>query len=365
MNTFKVLGLTALTASVLLCSNSFAGDKVSTGSKSLKLSGRIQLQHLFNNDIESSGEKTTNGFRIRRGRLQAKGSVNDFVSYKFQIEVRDNSPKLKDALGKIKLNDNLSLTVGQFHVPVWREELRSSGNLLLVERGAAAEFLADKNFSARHIGAELGVSLGFATLQINYSNGSGEGEKETAGSSKSADVNNGKLITSRVNVPVGEMAEIGLSVGFAGLGADFYTDDDDAVVSNKGNGIFFAPDFGIKLPVGIDIEGGLAMGTIDKDVIGATDDQSFTVFDLTARWGTKFDTIENFGGLDGFEFAAGFSSVEPNSEIDDDEELSIRFGPALNFGKKVRFQLNGEMTKPADKASDDTFAIRSQFTINF
>lgn len=359
MNTFKVIGLTALTASVMLCSNSFAGENVSTGSKSLKLSGRIQLQHLFNNDIESDATKTTNGFRIRRGRLQAKGSVNDFVSYKFQIEVRDNSPKLKDAIGKIKLNDKLSLKIGQFHVPVWREELRSSGKLLLVERSSAAEFLADNNFSARHIGVELGVNLGFANLQINYSNGSGEGNRETAGSTKNANVNNGKLITSRVNVPVGEMAEIGLSVGFAGLG------NNDGTTDTEGNGIFFAPDFGLKLPVGIDIEGGLAMGTIDKEVVGGADDQSFTVFDVTARWGTKFDKMENFGGLDGFEFAAGFSSVEPNSEIDDDEELTIRFGPALNFGKKVRFQLNGEMTKPAADTADDTFAIRSQFTINF
>jgi len=120
------------------------------------MSGRIQLQHAYSGDIASNADETNNGFRIRRGRLQVNGVLNDYISTQFQIEVRDNSPRLKDAEGKLKLFNDFFLRLGQFKVPVWREELRSSGKLLLVERSPAAEFLADMLLSARHIGVEFG-----------------------------------------------------------------------------------------------------------------------------------------------------------------------------------------------------------------
>ncbi|NIW80878.1 MAG: hypothetical protein GWN16_16070, partial [Calditrichae bacterium] len=82
--------------------------------------------------------------------------------------------------------------VGQFKVPVWREELRSSGSLLLVERSAAAEFLADLLLSARHVGIEFGGQFqNGVDFAVNYSNGAGEGEREDAGRNKSFSINNG------------------------------------------------------------------------------------------------------------------------------------------------------------------------------
>ena len=145
-------------------------------SKSWDLTGRVQVQHLFDNDTESDAARTNNGFRIRRGRFQISSHLNDNVSAKFQIEVRDNSPNLKDAEAKVKILKHHYLRFGQFKVPVWREELRSSGSLLLVERSAAAEFLADSYLSARHVGLEFGGKIGDnVNFAANYSNGAGEG----------------------------------------------------------------------------------------------------------------------------------------------------------------------------------------------
>ena len=105
-------------------------EVIGKNSTRLELSGRVQLQHLYNSDTESDAVNTNHGFRMRRGRFQVKASLTDWVSAKFQVELRDNSPRLKDAEAKMKLADQFFVRLGQFKVPVWREELRSSGKLL-------------------------------------------------------------------------------------------------------------------------------------------------------------------------------------------------------------------------------------------
>ncbi|MEJ2545428.1 MAG: porin, partial [Calditrichaceae bacterium] len=135
-----------------------AQDVEASKAKNWSLSGRVQLQHLYDNSIDADAAKNNNGFRMRRTRLQVKAKLTDWVSGKVQIEVRDNSPRLKDAEAKAKLFNNYALRLGQFKVPVWREELRSSGSLYLVERSHAAEFLVDNYLSARHIGLEVSGS---------------------------------------------------------------------------------------------------------------------------------------------------------------------------------------------------------------
>ncbi|MEK7728693.1 MAG: porin, partial [candidate division KSB1 bacterium] len=158
----------------ILAAQVFSQEVKTTNSKSWDLSGNIQLQHLYNTDLAGEATRTNQGFRIRRGRLVAKGKLTDYVETSFQIEVRDNSPRLKDAEGKIKLASELYFRFGQFKVPVWREELRSSTRLLLLERSAAADFLVSNNLSARHIGVEFGRAPKEGLQFIfNLSNGAG------------------------------------------------------------------------------------------------------------------------------------------------------------------------------------------------
>ena len=67
-------------------------------SKSLQFSGRVQLQHAWNEAFSLIDEtRTKHGYRLRRGRLQIDAKLSSFVSAKFQVEARDNSPCLKDA----------------------------------------------------------------------------------------------------------------------------------------------------------------------------------------------------------------------------------------------------------------------------
>ncbi len=340
---------------------------------SWSLAGRVQLQHLYDNSMDADSAANNNGFRMRRTRLEVKAKLTDWVAGKIQIEVRDNEPRLKDAEAKIKLYHDYEVRLGQFKVPVWREELRSSGSLLLVERSAAAAFLEEHYLSARHIGLELTGSykngIGFA---VNYSNGAGEGGREDAGRTRYSqvddttftsidEINNGKLFTARINVPIKKIAQIGLSFALNQLGNEIA----EYEIDNEGNIYVLAPDFGLYFPFDLEVEGGVAIGSISKDLLGSSDDEKFNLFDITAQYKKLLDRpIENLGGLDAFGFAGGISYIEPDTNTDNDEMLSYRFGPVIYFGKNLRLQVNGEVEDSTAPGTDDVFKIRSQVTIN-
>ncbi len=349
-----------------LCSLVFAALPFGLSGQTVKLknaqtwslSGKIQVQHLYNSSIESNADKTNNGFRIRRGRFQIKTHLNDFISTKFQIEVRDNNPTLKDAEGKIALANNLFLRFGQFKVPVWREELRSSSKLFLVERSLAAEFLAKSRLSARHIGVELGFKTSSGVhFAAHYSNGAGEGIREDAGRGKGNFVNNGKMVVARIDAPLGKKARVGISAVRNSVGSLSGSAD------NRGTATLLAPDFNIKFAAGnnasLEIEAGIATGSISKAFTEEADDTRFTLIDISGEWKKKLaHAHEALGGLDGIGFAAGYSSVDDGAKVS-----SLRFGPNLTFGKKTRLQLNAELESP--EGGDRIVKFRSMVTFNY
>jgi hypothetical protein len=342
-----------------------AQEVKSRNASSWELSGLIQMQHAYNKDIEGDAVLTNNGFRIRRGRLVAKGKVTDYVETTFQIEVRDNNPRLKDAEGKIKLAHSLYFRLGQFKVPVWREELRSSTDLLLIERSLAADFLILTNFSARQIGIELGRKPEKGVqFMVNLANGAGEGVREDAGTVKNRFVNNGKLYTGRLNLPIGERVEIGVS-GAANRVSRVFAATQEIFT---GTSALLAPDVGIYLKSGatgrFDLEGGAGFGKVSKSFDDSgTEDYHFKLLDITGRWLTGFNAAQaSLGGVDAFELAGGVTFLEPNDTITDNETLAYRLGPAVYFGKRTRLQVNAEFL---DTSTDSFIQIRTQANFIF
>jgi hypothetical protein len=148
------------------------------------------------------------------------------------------------------------------------------------------------------------------------------------------------------------------------------------VANNRGNKIgetdstglvsTIAPDFGIYLFSGIDIEGGIAFGRFSKNFLNTDDSRNFIVFNVSGRWKKKLaKVIEKFGDIDGVEFAASLSFIEPDLKLKENETLIVRFGPAVYFGPRARLQLNGELEHSSANNSKTIFKIRSQFTLNF
>ncbi len=347
-------------------------------SESISITGRVQLQHVYTDQFESDGTVTNYGFRMRRVRLRTDAKLTSFVSARVEFDVRDNSPVLKDAFGKIKLFENYNLRGGQFKVPVWREEyIRSSGELLLVERSPVADFLVLMLLSARQVGAEFGGNVNKQlSFAINYNNGAGEGIHELARRKESTltvngvrvnNVNNGKMLVGRIDFNPSKQLQLGISAAVNYIGneiASFDSLGNKTVKNTRGQNSVIAPDLGIYLPMGVDVEAGVAFGTITQNYLNTQDDVDFTGFDITGRWKTKLQNASaSLGGLDGFEFAAGVSYLDTDFEIFADR-LTVRLGPAFYFGKKTRLQINGEYVEPSNENTDNILRLRSQITVN-
>ncbi len=352
----------------LIAQEKSGGDGEKKAPKALKIGGRVQVQNLWNSDAAAADGTTNEGFRIRRGRIKIAAEPSEYVKAQIQLEARDNTPRMLDAEVGLKLNA-WTLRAGQFKVPVWREELRSSGDLLLIERSIAAEFLALNLFSARHMGVELTGKVAKSEVAVNFSNGAGEGGREDAGRTKSATftgtshTNNGKMVSARFTVPVVKSFEVGASGSINQLGNKI------GAVDNRGSawaagldGTYETDAMGGKVIA----EGGILAGAFDKDIFAQSKDRKFKGGDLTVLWRNALSkAYPGFAGLDGYEFAAGISYLEPNSLVDEDEEWNYRFGPAFLFGPKTRIQINGEITKPTASGSKSEFMLRTQLTVNF
>jgi hypothetical protein len=336
-------------------------------SLKLDISGRVQLQHVYNSRLRTVDEETYHGFRMRRVRLEVQGELTPFLSATIQVDARDNAPRLKDGFGKMKLFQNYYFRFGQFKVPVWREEFRrSSGDLFLVERSSAAEFLVGTNLSARQIGIEAGGSpFSHFSFVVNYSNGSGEGASEIERNILGTDdvplliVNNGKMYVGRMDYNFSDQFKVGIS------GAVNYVGSKVDTINNSGKNTLIAPDFGIYLPLGLQVEGGLAFGAINRAFFkGAVENQTYTIGNLSGRWRKIFKKESpEWGGLSGYELEAGYSFINlKNAEFE--VRNSFAFGPAAYFGKKSRLQVNLELINPAVNNESNYWRIRSQFTVN-
>ncbi len=358
-------GLLLLAGAICESGPATAQEVKTVNSKSWELNGLIQAQHSYNQDIASEAERTNEGFRLRRVRFQARAKLTDFIETNLQIDVRDNSPRLKDAEGRITLFQHYYVRAGQFKVPFWREELRSSSRLLLIERSAVAEFLIGQNISARHLGFELGRSstsgLGFA---LNFSNGSGEGNKEDAGTRKDGVfINNGKLLAGRANYVLSKSFQLGLAAAHNHVGNTIGTENTTGTISA------IAPDLNWLLKTSerneVEFESGVVFGE-RKSEANLPSDRSFAGFDITGRYRSRAQTASaNWGGLEGWELAGGFSWVDDNRDLSENETSYVRFGPALLFGKTVRLQFNGELVMPNAPGAENTFIVRSQANFIF
>ena len=320
------------------------------------LSGRLQLQHVYHAGIPSDAARINQGFRIRRGRLVVKANTSEFIQVLFQIEARDNKPRLKDAAGAVHLANGFYVRFGQFKVPVWREELRSSGKLLLIERSPVASYLAGLNLSARQIGLEIGKrSANGLHWVLNLSNGAGEGQREDAGRSKSdLFLNNGKLFTARLEARPRRRLALGISAALNQVGTRIGATDATGTIRA------ILPDFHLALPVGanqsLDIEGGLGWGKISGNLADGQE-KTFVLLETTARWQQALrHPSRTLAGLEAVEFAAGYAMIH------DLRTVSVfRFGPGLRFGKAMRLQVNAEI----ESGGEDAFKVRSQVMFNF
>jgi phosphate-selective porin OprO/OprP len=132
-------------------------------SRFIQLSGFTQLRYL---QMEEKGKRS--GFDIRRARLDIKGSISPYFSYRLQTEFADK-PKILDATGEIKIADFFIVTAGQFKIPFSMENLASSNKLEMIDRSQVVEALVarGKDVIGNQNGRDIGIQIGGGVLKKN------------------------------------------------------------------------------------------------------------------------------------------------------------------------------------------------------
>jgi phosphate-selective porin OprO and OprP len=132
-------------------------------SRLIQLSGYTQIRYL---NMEEKGKRS--GFDIRRARLDLRGAVTPYLSYRFQTDFADK-PKILDAYGEIKISDFFNITVGQFKIPFSMENLASSNKLEMIDRSQVVEALVarGKDVIGNQNGRDIGIQFGGGFLKTN------------------------------------------------------------------------------------------------------------------------------------------------------------------------------------------------------
>jgi outer membrane murein-binding lipoprotein Lpp len=151
------------------------------GSFTMHIKGQVQARWVMSHigDDENTvpntfaGQNNTDwGFQVRRAKVKFQGNVVDKTwHYQVNGEFGQNGNggafQFQEAMITHDMNDNMSLTFGQFKAPWLREELVSSANQLAVERSLVNEYF--------NMDRVVGVMLGYKTdawkLDVAYNNG--------------------------------------------------------------------------------------------------------------------------------------------------------------------------------------------------
>lgn len=131
-----------------------------SASRLIQLSGYTQVRY---KSLQESGK--VDGFDIRRARLDIRGNVSPYFSYRLQTDFA-GTPKLIDAYAEIKIYDCFNFTIGQAKIPFSLENLASSNKMESIDRSQVVEALVGRgqdvigNQNGRDIGVQLGGSFG-------------------------------------------------------------------------------------------------------------------------------------------------------------------------------------------------------------
>lgn len=155
-----------------------------SASRLIQLSGYTQVRYRFQ---QETGK--VDGFDIRRARLDIRGNVSPYFSYRLQTDFA-GTPKLLDAYAEIKIYDCFNFTIGQAKIPFSMENLASSNKMESIDRSQVVEALVGRgqdvigNQNGRDIGVQVGGSFGkienrfLFDYKIGLFNGSGINQED-------------------------------------------------------------------------------------------------------------------------------------------------------------------------------------------
>lgn len=350
----RTLILGVLLATTVPFSPRPAAGQVEIGARAARITvgGRLHTQI-----ATSSVDGAVDDIFVRRARLNVDVAVGDFLSARVMPDFAGGGATLQDAWVRLNFDPAFRLSLGQFKRAFSIFELSSSTDLPIVERdgripglgvcngvGGICSFsrLTEKlRFDGRDVGVKVEGRLG-ARVSLVGTLTHGEGINVR-------DVNDGKSLSGRVDVSVGERASVGV---FGGVHDHLNEEAEDTD---------YATAFGADVEVGtwrsgMHLLAGVTAG--DNWALGAGRDF------LTAQALASYYVDLGRPRLTGVEPLLRVSWADPDGDGEDDVGLLLTPGLMLYFQGKNGLSANLDLYS-ADGEADAEWSLKVQSYIYF
>jgi hypothetical protein len=242
--TLRVLGATVfLLAGGMGSAHAGANAAAGNVDKGLTIEGLAQVRwetdHLAARP--SVPANNLNYFQLRRLQFQVTGDWNQYFRVRLKLALQElvremnNNQVIEDAYVRFHKSDAVELQLGQYKMPISREELRSDADQLVIDRSP----IVNGNFRrsqliSRDIGLQFGGNLYEHEVPLEYYVGMWNGEGRNSPFDY-VDKNDSKLFGGRMEYAILPGVEVGGSVLFDPIlsGAGVYT---------FGTGTFLIPE---------------------------------------------------------------------------------------------------------------------------
>lgn len=130
--------------------------------KKISLAGYTQVRYQA---LEETGK--IDGFDIRRARVDLKGNLTPYLSYRLQFDLA-TTPKLIDAYAEINLNRYFLFTIGQAKIPFSLENVTTDSKLDFIDRSQGVEALVarGKDLVGNQNGRDIGIQAAGTLLKL-------------------------------------------------------------------------------------------------------------------------------------------------------------------------------------------------------
>ena len=152
----KLLLLTVL--GILFTATISAQDTDLVAYPNFKIDGTLK------NKYEYAIDSDVSRFTIRNSRIGIKGNINDFSSYRAQVELSDEGKfKVLDLSGSFTPLEGLSFTMGQTSIPLFNNYIVSPSEMMFANRA----FLGKYYISTRDLGVNVKYKFNMGLVPVN------------------------------------------------------------------------------------------------------------------------------------------------------------------------------------------------------
>ncbi|MDD2328262.1 MAG: hypothetical protein PHZ13_08110 [bacterium] len=124
-----------------------------------------QVDGSLKNKYEYASETGNSRFSVRNSRIGIKGVINNFASYRAQLELSDNGDfKVLDLSGTLSPLDGLHITLGQTGIPLFNSYITTPATMMFANRA----FIGKYFISTRDLGvlAKYGFRIGNLPVKL-------------------------------------------------------------------------------------------------------------------------------------------------------------------------------------------------------